>query len=409
MLYRTYFWLLACVFGLCMPKLQAQDCENSIELQHETYQSTAPQTAGKQELGLNHPKSLYYFEKEHFTVWYKFTASQDCQLTFDIIPESVADDYDFLLYRCNDFRNNYCEAIRSKTLRPVRTCISRNDRKINSWTGMNKTATQEFVHSGPSVSYSKTLNVKKGDFFVLVVDNVYPNGKGHIIKIHDCLSSEILVKVPDYELDTLKPKNGNPNESTTNPPTDTLAIAKTPENIPADSLPLVSIRNPADTIPILSLEEKELEKIQKSLDTVGFFKLDRVFFHGNTSFAKPEAKNQLSALLAYMKKNQDVKIRIHSHTNGNSKQLYSSPKSPQSDIFMNSPEHAFNPKVARIYRSNSDKLSGERGMSIRNFLVNNGISKNRISLKSWGDRKMMYDEYSPNAHLNMRVEVELMK
>jgi chromosome partitioning protein len=45
--------------------------------------------------------SLYEFEKEHNTVWYYFKTPFDCDLTFDITPVSLKDDYDFILIDCS--------------------------------------------------------------------------------------------------------------------------------------------------------------------------------------------------------------------------------------------------------------------------------------------------------------------
>lgn len=131
----------------------------------------------------NAPDDVLYVEKEHHTVWYKFWARQDCDLSFDIIPVSKNDDYDFMLFKCpgGDFRSK----VISKSLKPLRTCISRNDKSIDSRTGLSFEEPKElFIHSGVGVSYVKYISVKKGEPYYLMVDNVYPGGKGHRICFH---------------------------------------------------------------------------------------------------------------------------------------------------------------------------------------------------------------------------------
>ncbi len=131
----------------------------------------------------NKKDDLMYFENEHNTVWYKFWARENCSLTFDIIPEDINDDYDFMLYKWDG--GNFRSKILNKQIKPIRTCISRNDKKIKSMTGLSLNESADlFVHSGLGSSYVKYIQVQKGDCFYLLVDNVYDNGKGHTIRFH---------------------------------------------------------------------------------------------------------------------------------------------------------------------------------------------------------------------------------
>ena len=161
------------------------DCMNPV-LIHDTvvFSPNTPVGIGNElEISNNDPNDLLYFENEHNTVWYKFWPQQDGVLTFDIIPVDPNDDYDFMLYRYNggDFRSK----ILSKELKPIRSCISRNDTSIQGKTGLslNEPATF-FIHSGPSQSYVKYLQVKKWETYYLLVDNVYIKGNGHMIRFH---------------------------------------------------------------------------------------------------------------------------------------------------------------------------------------------------------------------------------
>lgn len=140
-------------------------------------------TGNELEILNNDPNDELYFENEHNTVWYKFWAKEDGLLTFDIIPVDPNDDYDFMLFRYDggDFRSK----ILSKQLKPVRTCISRNDTSIQGKTGLSlNEPVKYFIHSGPSQSYVKYLEVKKGETFYLLIDNVYIKGNGHMIRFH---------------------------------------------------------------------------------------------------------------------------------------------------------------------------------------------------------------------------------
>lgn len=125
---------------------------------------------------------LNFFEKEHNTAWYYFRARYDATLTFDIVPDSIKDDYDFVLYKFTG--SDFCNAVKSKNILPVRTCISRNNRNIKSVTGLNNSSGETNIHSGVGNSFAKSITVNKDEIYFLLIDNVYDNGGGHTIYFH---------------------------------------------------------------------------------------------------------------------------------------------------------------------------------------------------------------------------------
>jgi len=355
--------------------VQAQDCDNAIILTDSVHQAPAPKHGGRQELGFNSMKDLYYFQKEHHTVWYKFTAQQDCELTFEIIPQSIEDDYDFLLFKTNT--ENACQLISEKKLKPIRTNISRNNTRIKSRTGLQKNALANFVHSGVGADYSRSVETQKGDTFILIVDNVYINGKGHTLKIFDCLSQEI-------------PPTSIRNEYVEK--SDSISENKLENHL----------RTSTDTI----IEEVSMFDTLEIGETII---LDNVYFHGNSSFAKMESVKQLTDLWRFMTRDSTMRIRIHAHTNGDgAPDRYSRPKDENTDIFAPNRYTAFNARFCKYFRGNARKLSQARAESVRNFLIKKGINSDRLELKGWGARNMLFPEESPNAHLNRRVEIEVL-
>jgi outer membrane protein OmpA-like peptidoglycan-associated protein len=135
------------------------------------------------EMNNNKPDDWLYFEKEHNTVWYKFTARESGNLTFDIIPFDQNDDYDFILYKYAG--TSLCERVATKQVTPLRTCISRNDKKLESKTGLTlDESAPSYIHSGAGDSYVRYVHVEKGQIYYLLLDNVRNNGKGHIIHFH---------------------------------------------------------------------------------------------------------------------------------------------------------------------------------------------------------------------------------
>lgn len=158
------------------------DCRNAIELYDTIYGPTTPPIGGGAVVEFNsHRSDLHSFEKEHNTVWYIFEVDGYCDLLLDIIPISKRDDYDFILFKYEGPET--CELIKERKITPVRSCISRNDTAIGSRTGLSYEGKEEFIHSGPGASYAKAFPVKKGERYLLVLDNVYPNGDGHYIHL----------------------------------------------------------------------------------------------------------------------------------------------------------------------------------------------------------------------------------
>lgn len=125
-----------------------------------------------------------FIEDEHNTVWYKYIAPCNCELTFDIIPVSLQDDYDFMLYRYNGKPSDFAAKVKTKEVKPMRSCISRNDKKLKSKTGLAKNLEINYIHQGVGPSYVSSLPVNRGDVLYLLVDNVYKGGKGHTVHIH---------------------------------------------------------------------------------------------------------------------------------------------------------------------------------------------------------------------------------
>jgi len=172
-------------------KIENGDSDNAILIQDTIFgPTTAPVNHGYLiEFSGNAKTDSLFIEQEHHSVWYKFYAKYSGELTFDIIPQNLNDDYDFMLFKFND--SSFFRKIISKEIKPIRSNISRNDKKTQSATGISSLANNKFIRSGEGGAYSKSIYVKENELYYLIVDNVYKNGKGHTIKFHYNLNSLI--------------------------------------------------------------------------------------------------------------------------------------------------------------------------------------------------------------------------
>ncbi len=162
----------------------------------------------------------------------------------------------------------------------------------------------------------------------------------------------------------------------------------------------------------------EADTIQEDVDLIGNYymvKFDlshmvkgdiatlyNIFFYNDAAVMIPESKYELNKLLQMMQENPKYRLMLHGHTNGNGrgKIIY---VGPNKDYFSITKDDV-------IKESGSAKeLSGARAQVIKDWLVSQGISQNRIETKAWGGVRMLHDKDSQHARRNVRVEVEVLE
>jgi len=159
------------------------------------------------------------------------------------------------------------------------------------------------------------------------------------------------------------------------------------EPVPIDG---VTIENNRIIIPF------ELVRLRKGDISV----LYNVFFYKDAAIMKPESKFDLDGLLNMMQDNPKYKIKIHGHTNG-------SAGGPILEVGDKGDYFSLN--GAKEGNGTAKKLSGKRAEAIVNYLVQQGISADRMSTKAWGGKKPIYDKFHTQAYANVRVEVEVVE
>ena len=110
------------------------------------------------------------------------------------------------------------------------------------------------------------------------------------------------------------------------------------------------------------------------------FVLENIYFEFEKANLNENSFPTLLKLSEYLESNKTFKIEIQGHTdNVGSKEF-------------------------------NDTLSSERAKSVRNYLVENGISENRISFIGFGyDRPISSNDNETGRQLNRRVEIKLLE
>lgn len=160
------------------------DCYGAVEIRDSIFGPVFPGRGYGHIAEISAPEdSEVFIEEEHHSIWYGFRVPWDCELAFDIIPEDERDDVDFLLFP--DTTGGTCGDLYSGLLRPIRSNVSRNRPELRSRTGLSVDAIKDYVGSGPSEhAYSRSVTAKKGDRFLLLVDQLVEPRAPYTIHFH---------------------------------------------------------------------------------------------------------------------------------------------------------------------------------------------------------------------------------
>ncbi|MES2559243.1 MAG: OmpA family protein [Bacteroidota bacterium] len=108
-----------------------------------------------------HESKVFY---ESHSSWFKFYIRKDTLLTFDIIPEDAAENYDFTLFRC--VGKNCKDELKSKDFEPVRKSFF----ATNGAVGLSRYATFKNKPNGKRPGYAEALPVKAGELYYLIIN-----------------------------------------------------------------------------------------------------------------------------------------------------------------------------------------------------------------------------------------------
>ncbi len=137
------------------------------------------------------------FEEEHNTAWYVLNIEHTGELIIDIEPIDSLNDYDFLLYKVQD-SVSFCSNLLNKKIQPIRSNLSKNQEKTSGITGLSSSAKSLFKGKGPGDNFSSSVQVNKGEKYMLVLDNLDPKGKGHTIYFNYMVKIHVAGIVVDF-------------------------------------------------------------------------------------------------------------------------------------------------------------------------------------------------------------------
>ncbi len=341
-----------------------------------------------QEFPENNKRSPYIFEVERNTIWFVMDVPFNGILTFEIMPHRKEDDYDWMLF---NYSPQLESQIRNGDAFPIRSNNSRNDVSLKGMTGLKNGFSDAFEAPGPGKSFSSALNVKSGQRLALVIDNIYEKGSGFNFISH--------LKLPVFAFKTLsgfvKDLNTSlplaaqivcEDDSTGIKISETTADkngfytlkipADRPVNVTANYAEYVFQTADIKTENANSEQNFNLEK-PGSMQKIDLF---NIHFMPDKHLIKPSSEPELARLIEVLKLQKEYDIRLIGHTNNN----------PFAD--------------ARYLQ----KLSFNRAVAVKQYLIGKGILEKRISCTGVGGKQPLIVTQDVEEGLrNLRVEVVL--
>ncbi|MEO6883995.1 MAG: OmpA family protein [Bacteroidia bacterium] len=384
------------------------DCGNSMEEVTESNLGpiTLDGTSGNNTVSDHKKRSLFFFYKEHNIAWLKFRVQKDTLLTFDIIPHKKTDDVDFLLFRYTG-GDGFCDSLRTKKIKPIRTNISKPDSGSNGQTGLSTSATQDFVPWGKGPAYSKALSVKKGEIYYLVLDNFTEGGQDVSIENLSATSNpapqakstidaapvkvgSIKVQCP-LTISVVDEDNGTPikgilaidglgDKTVTIKDTSSYSVvlgASQSIAINCNSKGYFfysgSVVSPEESGPIT------LEIKMKKIKVGSHVTLKNIKFEPEKAEFLVSSKPSLLNLVEFMNANPTAKIEIQGYVNS--------------------------PGTRNNFRSR--RLSKKRAKAVKEYLILQKITKKRLHSKGYGNTNMIYPNpiNTEQSEANRRVEI----
>jgi outer membrane protein OmpA-like peptidoglycan-associated protein len=140
----------------------------------------------------------------------------------------------------------------------------------------------------------------------------------------------------------------------------------------------------------------KLERLEKGDVSVMY----NVGYYKDAVAMTPGSKKDLDELASMMIENPNYVVKIHAHCNG---------KSGREVLLLNANNNFFETTGSTQVRMSPKELTNLRADAIKSYLAMKGISEDRIKTYGWGGSEMLVKENDPNARLNDRVEIEILK
>ncbi len=311
-------------------------------------------------------QTVFYNYRDQFSYWYKIIVKDNATLKFKVKPVNDSDEYAVYVYQYN--AADFCDKIYNQKIKPV---------KSSFFTG-------NVSKENPYNLDEKTFAAKKDNVYYISVLNTSLNNCGHsfyLINEKDTLKVKAIHLPCKRDLTTLSVQP--------------ISLPKKQETLAAkiSVAPLVVAKKDSAKKDSSNSVAAKLKSLKEGDHLV----MKSIYFYPNTYALKKSSSAELQKLLAYLLANENVRIEIQGHTNGDHK------------IGKNKAYATLGEEWN--YEGSAKTLSQKRAETIKKYLEANGIKPERLEAKGCGGKKPIIRDPQSNEEgaLNIRVELVVLK
>ena len=325
--------------------------------------------------------ALYYLYQDKYTFWYKFIVHESMEIQFSVAPSNSEDRYRAVGF--NSGAVDFCDRLITEGVQP-----------------MNLFPKPIFSEDG-SILYKNTIDAAPGDTIYISVLSLNDRDCGHFLyieaqqhnlsmhAIHGPCYDFVYLDIPDFGAARMVADDVQLNIDLGNELAD-ISEKKIEEEITEEIEDLKGFG---------ALSTIEVQSKEESLVSVGDkLVLNKVFFYNNTYALKPGAEIELNQLVEFLKGNPELRIEVQGHSANNTDEILPDPNFKGQGKEWN-------------FKGSAFQLGEERANAVREYLIQQGINKKRLTAKGYGDAHKRIPNASTFEEFeqNMRVEILITK
>lgn len=377
------------------------DCFSALKIE-VPFLSALPKTA---RLDSSDVTVVNYLVEDQYTFWYQISSATSDTLHYSVWASDTTDVFKTMLYQSND--SAFCQQLVSGNIsaeqvfqshvvlqgqsgqvnaNEYQVALRANNKYFLSVLAMSEEFcghSLELLFQGERIRFH-AVNKPCFDFATIGFRDHPQTDLDHELDTQLQLSLDSEADLPQLA-DSISLQQQNNVESVQNAPDQEQKV----ETIDEDFTRMDRKNSPEFGFAESHLAEMDLEVGNR-------LSLKQVFFHNNTYAFRDGSETQLKELLELMTEHSHLKIEVGGHTSGNTKNI-------RPDRFFRNHGKAWN------FKGSALKLSEMRAEAVKNYLVDHGIDKNRVTTVGYGDsEKVVENAQTPDEHRqNMRVEIKI--
>lgn len=314
--------------------------------------------------------ALYYLYQDKYSFWYKFIADENIDIVFSVSPSNENDRYRAMAFKYGGA--DFCDKLVNENIDPI---------------SLDRAA---MFDKNDKITYRNLIKAEKGDTFFISVLSLNREDCGHFLymeakdetlsfhAIHRPCYNFVALDIPDFT---------------------TAKIAGDDVDLDMDISQLNDSSVKSEPSQFSALTSVEVQSSDESFVEVGDrLVLNKVFFYNNTYALKPGAEEELNQLKAFLAANPNLEVEIQGHTANDNPEITPDPTFKGQGKEWN-------------FKGSSFELSEKRAEAVKDFLVNQGVSKKRLRTKGFGDtvKRIPDAKTFEESEKNMRVEILVTK